>query len=301
MQTFGAIIPGAATLARLLPEAVGQVAKEKAALKAEATLSREAKARLKAIRWCEEHGHNVSLTAAHFGYSRVTIHNWLKRYKLSGPAGLEDRSHRPRQVRQRTWSSELEGKVLNLRQTYPRWGKDKLVVLLRRDGEEVSTSMVGRILKRLKDTGQLVEPLPEPKRRRGDAAARPYAIRKPRSYLAREPGDIVEVDTVDLRPLPGVVLKHFTTSTTWSGPLPVCAPTFCNGKPSTTSCAPTLPSTISLRRSTSRSGARRARERRWCTASPECTQRLDTQVMDGWCLVGWRSPATPSRLLKNGA
>ena len=40
--------------------------------------------------------------------------------------------------------------------------------------------------------------------------ARPYAIRKPREYQAKLPGDIVQVDTIDLRPLPGVVLKHFT-------------------------------------------------------------------------------------------
>jgi transposase InsO family protein len=35
-------------------------------------------------------------------------------------------------------------------------------------------------------------------------------VRKPRAYLAKLPGDIVQVDTLDLRPLPGVVLKHFT-------------------------------------------------------------------------------------------
>ncbi|MDP6495713.1 MAG: integrase core domain-containing protein, partial [Dehalococcoidia bacterium] len=39
---------------------------------------------------------------------------------------------------------------------------------------------------------------------------RPYAVRKPKEYQAREPGDIVQVDTLDVRPLPGVILKHFT-------------------------------------------------------------------------------------------
>ena len=29
--------------------------------------------------------------------------------------------------------------------------------------------------------------------------------------MARAPGDIVEVDTLDVRPLPGVILKHLTT------------------------------------------------------------------------------------------
>ena len=39
---------------------------------------------------------------------------------------------------------------------------------------------------------------------------RPYAIRKPRGYPVMEPGDLVQVDTLDVRPLPGVILKHFT-------------------------------------------------------------------------------------------
>ena len=39
---------------------------------------------------------------------------------------------------------------------------------------------------------------------------RPYAVRKPKGYGVKEPGDLVQVDTLDVRPLPGTVLKHFT-------------------------------------------------------------------------------------------
>ena len=39
---------------------------------------------------------------------------------------------------------------------------------------------------------------------------RPYAIRKPRGYSVVDPGDLVQVDTLDVRPIPGMVLKHFT-------------------------------------------------------------------------------------------
>ena len=100
--------------------------------------------------------------------------------------------------------------VLRLRQQYPRWGKDKLVVLLRREGRAVSTSMVGRILTGLKARGGLREP-PHPRivpRRR--RLRRPYAIRKPKDYVVQAPGDLVQVDTLDVRPLPGLVFKHFT-------------------------------------------------------------------------------------------
>ena len=210
MQTYGSIIPGAAALRRLLPEQAASARRETGEARKEVSLSRRAKHRLMVIRWYEEHGRSVSRTAERFSYTRVTIYAWLRRHRDAGVAGLEDKSHRPRQCRQSTWSAELEQRVLELREQYPRWGKDKLVVLLRREDVQVSTSMVGRILKRLKETGRLVEALPEGKRRRKDLPPRPYAIRKPKTYLAREPGDIVEVDTVDLRPLPGVVLKHFT-------------------------------------------------------------------------------------------
>jgi len=99
--------------------------------------------------------------------------------------------------------------VLRLREEYPRWGKDKLVILVRREGYNCAASTVGRILKNLKERGVLKEPLPNHISARKSQRQRPYAARKPKDYVAKEPGDIVEVDTLDLRPLPGVVLKHF--------------------------------------------------------------------------------------------
>jgi len=39
---------------------------------------------------------------------------------------------------------------------------------------------------------------------------RPYAIRKPKNYSINEPGDLVQVDTLDVRPLDDRVVKHFT-------------------------------------------------------------------------------------------
>jgi transposase InsO family protein len=209
MQVYGSILPGAATVAKLLPEQAAEARRRSAAARHEVKLSGTAQHRLGVVRWHLDHGENVSLTARHFGHSRTSIQAWLKAYNAQGPVGLEDRSHRPHKLRQATWSYEMEQRVLELREQFPRWGKDKLVVLLRREGLHLSTSMVGRILKRLKDTGRLIEPLAQ-RRRRKRGFARPYAVRKPKGYRVREPGDIVEVDTVDLRPLPGIVLKHFT-------------------------------------------------------------------------------------------
>ena len=33
---------------------------------------------------------------------------------------------------------------------------------------------------------------------------------KPKGYAVDQPGDLVQVDTLDVRPVPGVLLKHFT-------------------------------------------------------------------------------------------
>ena len=156
------------------------------------------------------HGSNASLTCRYFGISRQTFYRWRRRYHAHNLRSLEDRSCRPRRVRQPTWSLDLYQAVLQMRQQFPRWGKDKLGVLLRQQGWQVSTSMVGRILKRLKETGQLREAprldpwLPH------RPFWRPYAIRKPRGWATSSPGDLVEVDTADIRPLPGLALKHFT-------------------------------------------------------------------------------------------
>jgi putative transposase len=70
--------------------------------------------------------------------------------------------------------------------------------------------MVGRILTRLKARGVLKEPVRNGISTRRRQHPRPYAVRKSQEYQVQKPGDLVEVDTLDVRPLPGVVLKQFT-------------------------------------------------------------------------------------------
>lgn len=203
MQVYGAIVPGAAAVVRLLPTAAAQAQEEP-------RLSHKARQRLKMIQWYEDHDSNARLTCRHFWISPSTFYHWLHRYQQEGPRGLEDRSRRPHRVRQPTWSKELAQAVLCLREDYPGWGKDKLAALLREKGWQVSTSMVGRIIRHLQDQNLLWEPnLRDPwqVRRRHK---RPYAVRKPRDYAPEAPGDLVQVDTADIRLLPGQVFKHFT-------------------------------------------------------------------------------------------
>ncbi len=157
-----------------------------------------------------QQGLTSSAAAEALGLPQSTLYRWHKALREEGPAGLGTKSRRPLRVRGPTWSAKLSQAVLKLRERYPRWGKDKLVVLLRRQGWQVSTSMTGRILTSLKARGVLKEPPRHGVSARKRSRRRPYAVRKPREYRAMNPGDIVQEDTLDIRPLPGVVLKHFT-------------------------------------------------------------------------------------------
>jgi putative transposase len=160
--------------------------------------------------WHRAHGGNVSRTARHFGYSRPTVYRWLARFDRSRLETLEDRSSAPRRRRRATWTIEQLQAVRLVRQTYPRWGKDKLVVLLRRTGIWLSTSMVGRILRRLLRAGDLREPARRRMGVRQRRWQRPYAVRKPADWVVERPGDLVELDTLDIRPLPDRIWKQFT-------------------------------------------------------------------------------------------
>jgi transposase-like protein len=163
----------------------------------EQTLSPAGRMRLGWLRWHAEHGHTKSLTCRHFAISRPTLDRWLQRYQRVGLRGIEDRSHRPHRVTPPTWTTRELLAVQSLREHYPYMGKAKLRVLLAREGHQLSVSMVGRMLHRLRCSGHLHEPV-RLRRRRGRTTHRPHASRKPKEYLITQPGDLVQLDTLDV-------------------------------------------------------------------------------------------------------
>ena len=172
-----------------------------------AELSREAKQRLRWIDYARTH--SVSATCRHFGIARSTYYRWARRYDPQHLSFLENRSSRPRRCRRPTWTAAQAAAVRQARADAPRWGKDKLAVALRRDGIVLSVSMVGRILTDLKRRRVLVEPKAA-RLRPNSRHARPYATRKPKHHPAERPGDLVQLDTMHLTPLPGVERRQFT-------------------------------------------------------------------------------------------
>ena len=154
-------------------------------------VSRAARQRLRWMDYYRTHGRNAAFTCRYFGISRQTFYRWRRRYDPQDLSSLQDRSHRPHRRRRPTWTARQVQQVLRLRIAYPSWGKDKLVVLLSREGCRVSTSKVGRILTYLKARGRLIEPLRNGVKVRRHPRPRPYAVRKPKDYRVEQPGDLV--------------------------------------------------------------------------------------------------------------
>jgi transposase InsO family protein len=96
-------------------------------------------------------GASVTEVAAGVGVSRVTLHEWLRRYLVDGLAGLADRSHRPHWCPHQVCDA-VAVSVIELRRQHPWWGAKRIrMELLKRPPEELavpSTATVNRILVR---------------------------------------------------------------------------------------------------------------------------------------------------------
>jgi putative transposase len=153
---------------------------------------------------------DVELVCQTFAISRATVYRWIKKFNPEDLRSLNEKSRRPKKLRKPLWSVELVTAVKKLREEYPRWGKEKLVVLLQKKGFKTCASTIGRVLGYLKNRGALIEPKRNYVSAHRRPTRRPYAIRKPKDFVIKKPGDLVQLDTLDLRPVPDVVVKQFT-------------------------------------------------------------------------------------------
>ena len=185
-------------------------------------ISQEAQVRLAWMDFYQKTG-NGRLTCRHFGISPNTFYRWKKRYQKSCLRTLEDdrKSRRPGTLRHPETPILVVEKIKTLRETFPRWGKEKLFILLKKElikeGKEdlmVSVSTVGRTINRLKQRGYLKEPINNYISIKKRYLKRDWAVRKPKDYQVKRIGDLVQIDTLDVRPIPGVVRKQFTARDT---------------------------------------------------------------------------------------
>lgn len=200
MNTFGTVVPKLG-LIRNSPK-----------------LSKAARQRLKWMEFYETHRHNARLTCRHFGISPDVFYRWKRRYRPGYLVSLEDNTsnRRPKSVRSPETNPLVVRRIKSLREQYPRWGKKKLYILLKREGFTTSEATVGRTLNRLRAKGQLNEPpvvtarLAGKKRR--SLSRRLHAIKRDWSYIPKSAGDLVQVDTLHITQLEGGKRYQFTAS-----------------------------------------------------------------------------------------
>lgn len=167
-------------------------------------LTPKAKQRLKIVDWHNQHGKNISLTSRRFGIQRATLRRWLNRLNKQGLAGLNDKSHRPHQLRQPTTPCEIQLRVVMVRKENPTWSKYKLSAYLeQQENIKICPSRIGRILKKK----GLIKPKISKKRQK--AALSPKK-RYPRGLVIKEPGQLIQIDTKYLTGIGGAKFYQFT-------------------------------------------------------------------------------------------
>jgi transposase InsO family protein len=103
--------------------------------------------RLEFVRLAQQEGANRTELCRRFGISRQVGYKWLGRF-AAGTGALKDRSRRPHTSPQRT-TTEIEARVLAVRDAHPAWGGRKIMHYLKRAGHEVpAASTVHAILRR---------------------------------------------------------------------------------------------------------------------------------------------------------
>jgi len=197
MNTYGNILIGSTKLSKI------------------PRLSKEAKTRLKWMDWNKKHGSNVRLTCRHFGIAPSVFYRWKNRYNPYNLLSLEDDkiSRTPHKVRQPETDPIIIKRVKEIREEYPRWGKKKIWKIIDREGIDTTIITVGRTLTRLRERGLLKEPpiviarIEKGKRRRKQ---RFYALLRDWNYKPIFAGDLIQIDTVHVFPLPGQKRYQFT-------------------------------------------------------------------------------------------
>jgi transposase InsO family protein len=143
------------------------------------------KGRLRLARCVVDDGWALRRAAERFQVSATTAKRWADRYRTEGPAGMADRSSRPRRSPRRTRPPVVR-KILHLRRTRG-WGPARIGPKL---GVPVST--VGSVLRR-----ERVPPLGSV-----DLATRQQLRRTVHRYEHDHPGDLVHVDIKKLGRIP---------------------------------------------------------------------------------------------------
>ncbi len=189
MTIYGSILPGSSRISNWAKRT---------------SLTGKAKHKLKVVDWLVNHGGDISLTTRHFGLDRKTVRSWRDKFRKIGMLALNDKSHRPKNVRQQTTDWKTTDEIVKIRKEFPAWSKWKIQAILERKNMSVSVSTVGRILKRKGLINKRISG------KKSKAAKNPKQ-RYPRGFRISEAGDMVQIDTKYVTLLGGRIIYQFTT------------------------------------------------------------------------------------------
>jgi transposase InsO family protein len=170
----------------------------------------EARTKALMVAWVDErraHGVTRDHACRMLGISSRSYTRWRSILRRDGVRALAQRRTRSRQ--RVPWRRrEVREAVERLRQQHP-CGKEKLTVLLAREGINVSASTVGRVLRELMSRGRIHRIGWRPRRHWRARRSRPHARRARPFERAQQPGELIQIDTLheysDLR-----VRYHFS-------------------------------------------------------------------------------------------
>jgi transposase InsO family protein len=144
--------------------------------------------RLRLARCVVDQGWSLARAAERFSVSKTTVKRWADRYRVHGPAGLQDASSRPRRSPRRT-ARQRERRIIGLRVSR-RWGPARIAAHLGIAASTVHKVLVRYRCPRLSWTDPATG---APLRRQRRVVHR---------YEHEAPGDLVHVDIKKLGRIP---------------------------------------------------------------------------------------------------
>ena len=166
-------------------------------------IRQQTEVRLKAIEFAKKHG--IAASADAFHVSVKTIYRW-KNLFLKGHGKiiyLIPKSKRPKKLRKGIDLFIYERKIIEIRKEHPRMGKAKIYSFLFDFCEEknipkISESTVGRIIKKLKERGEIPIKLKQTSKGNLVEVKNKKKMKKDRrkDFTPKKPGDLVQIDTI---------------------------------------------------------------------------------------------------------
>ena len=177
----------------------------------------EVSRRIEALEFWAKHGLNPAID--HAGVSRSTLYSW--RHKLDSSRkhdrmgraslkALDPKSTRPKHCRRADWDKKIVTLLTELATKHPELGRQPLYYMLRRrltaNGQLdklVSISTIGRILRRLRQSGRLPSKV---RLALNGRTGRLYEIHRRKvaklrrnalPYKIKQPGDLVQIDGIE--------------------------------------------------------------------------------------------------------